>query len=141
MFQNFVLAGVFYFVAQKFANSKKKTHINTDEQNPAVQWGPDGQQKTDFYIRDDQAQDEGVRFNEWNQQELRDTFGVVLGDVEAIYGPHVESTVKSTASEYLSPMFGKAHSTRPQVERGWYNVQEVSAKDQAAFLSNAVVNK
>lgn len=138
MFKNFVFAGVVYFVAQKFAKSKKKPDSTTDDQNPAVQWGPHGQQKTDFYIRDDQAQDQGVRFNEWSEKELRDTFGVVLGDVEAIYGPHVESTVKSTASEYLSPMFGKAHSTRPQVERGWYNFGEASPAEQAAFLSNAI---
>lgn len=73
--------------------------------NPAAQYGPNGTIIQDNYIRDDFQKDRSKFGDYWSPEDLKNQFGVLLGDEEAMYGPNGNTQVsdRSPQAQYLSP--------------------------------------
>lgn len=123
-----------YILSNYFSHFSKIMRTLPKYHDPTALYGPNGIIETDTYVRDDNAEDR-TKIDEWSEYSLKKHFNVVLGDLEAKFGPMYASLTKSSKSEWLDPMYGKAAVPAPQLQTKGYNVDNNNS-DINLFLQN-----
>lgn len=102
-------AAAIYWLSTKISPPKRKPCVGCDgggrhDLNPASRYGPNGSMIGDNYIRDDFQRDRSKFPEYWSPEDLKNQFGVLLGDTEAIYGPsgNTFTSDASPSAQYLS---------------------------------------
>lgn len=95
-FQYLIGAGALYLVSRKLSFQPLR-QVQPNKHDAALLWGPTGKLREDTYIRDDMLRDRQRFDSSWTPEELNKDFGILLGDMEAQYGPNGNKSDRSGA--------------------------------------------
>lgn len=95
-FSYIVGAGALYLISRKISYQPMRQN-QPSKHDAALLWGPTGKLREDSYIRDDMLRDRQRFDSSWTPEELNKDFGILLGDMEAQFGPNGNKADRSGA--------------------------------------------